>query len=366
MRMRVLTATWIAWTASAAVAGAAPIALTLLGATEIATGTRFEGIEFGGISGLEMAADGSFYALSDDRGGAGRPPRFYRLGLHYDLDGFHDVTILSQTLLSDADGAPFPSDAPTVDPEALRLAPNGNLYISSEGNFSPDAGQLKQPFVREYTTDGAYVRDLAFPAGYAYLDGTTAGARDNLLFESLAVDEAGRVFVGNEGPLIADGPPSTAREGSFVRIAEIDPVTNAPVAQYAYRLPPVPLGGSGGAPGLTDIVAFGDGFLALERSYARGVGNTVSITYAEVLPETTDILGLAALDGASVVPMSREVLLTITDPFEGVDNDNLEALALGRMLANGHRSLVLAADNNFNAPFQTNLFMVFEIVPVDG
>lgn len=50
--------------------------------------------------------------------------------------------------------------------------------------------------------------------------------------------------------------------------------------------------------------------------------------------------------------------------YEGVTLDNMEALAWGSVLSNGHRTLVLAADNNFNAATQTNLFMAFEVVPV--
>jgi len=353
-----LTATAAALALSAASAGAAPVSLNLIGSTTVPRFTEVEGVAFGGISGLQMASDGTYYALSDDRGNAGRPPRFYTLDLDYDLSGFHDVTILSQTALQDTDGSPLPTDAATVDPEGLRLAPNGNLYVSSEGNFSADPAALKQPFVREYTTSGEYVRDLAYPSGYDYVDSATDGARNNQLFEALAVDAEGTVYVGNEGPLIPDGGYSTETEGSVVRIAEIDPDAG-PVAQYAYELPAA---GTTGAPGLVDLLAYGDGFLALERSYLGGYGNTVSIVYTEILPSTTDILALDALVGESYVPMSREVLVTLTDPFMGIDNDNLEAMSFGKVLENGNLSLVLAADNNFSAG-QNNLFVAFEVAP---
>ena len=42
--------------------------LQLLGSASIPTGRLFEGVEFGGISGLDRAADGSYWAISDDRG----------------------------------------------------------------------------------------------------------------------------------------------------------------------------------------------------------------------------------------------------------------------------------------------------------
>ena len=351
--------------AAPAMAQAAPVSLELLGSFEIPSGTLFEGTLFGGISGLDRAPDGTFYALSDDRGGEGRAPRFYRLAIDVDEGGIADVEIEGVTELRRPDGTPFPSGAPTVDPEGIRVAPNGNLYVSSEGNFSDDPEALFQPFLRELTPEGAFVRELSLPAVYDYADGETDGARDNALLEALAVAPDGTIYVGNEGPLIPDGAPSTATEGSVVRITAIDPATGEPEAQHAYPLPPIPLDGAAGAPGLSELLAFDEGsFLALERSFAPEIGNTVQITYAEIEPGTTDVLGVPALEGASYEPMAREVLVQVTDPFMGVDNDNLEALAFGPTLANGNRTLIAAADDNFNAfGNQRNLFVAFEIVP---
>lgn len=61
--------------------------------------------------------------------------------------------------------------------------------------------------------------------------------------------------------------------------------------------------------------------------------------------------------------MSRELLLEMPITYEGVTLDNIEAISWGKTLANGHRTLVLAADNNFSST-QTNLFMAFEVIPV--
>ena len=78
---------------------------------------------------------------------------------------------------------------------------------------------------------------------------------------------------------------------------------------------------------------------------------------------TTDVSSLASLTGASYTPMSRELLLEMPIVYEGVTLDNIEAITWGKTLANGNRTLVLAADNNFSTT-QTNLFMAFEVVPV--
>lgn len=41
----------------------------------------------------------------------------------------------------------------------------------------------------------------------------------------------------------------------------------------------------------------------------------------------------------------------------------MEAITWGKTLPNGHRTLVLSADNNFTADTQANQFIVFEVVP---
>lgn len=152
------------------------LSLRLIGSYEIPTGTMFEGAEFGGISAIDLGPDGVFYALSDDRGGEGRTPRFYMIDLDYDGGGFHDVKIAGVRHMRDLGGEHFPSDRRSVDPEGLRVAPNGNLYWSSEGNFSDAADEFVQPFLREMTPEGEYVRDLAVPGLFNYFDNATAGA----------------------------------------------------------------------------------------------------------------------------------------------------------------------------------------------
>ena len=73
--------------------------LKLIGAASLPTGTLFQGVEFGGISGLDLAKDGTFWAMSDDRGGERGTPRFYSLAIDYGATGPVTVTIKSQTYL---------------------------------------------------------------------------------------------------------------------------------------------------------------------------------------------------------------------------------------------------------------------------
>lgn len=350
-------------------AQAADFSLRVIGATSLPTGTLFQGVEFGGISGLDRAADGTYWAIADDRGGERGTPRFYNLSLDYDAAGFNGVAINSQTYMQRPDGTTFPSNARTVDPEGIRVAPNGNLYWSSEGNWNANAASRYQPFVREMTTSGVFVREFATPAMYNYVDNASTGGRNNKLFEALTVTPNGTIYTANEDALVQDGPLTSVSNGSVVRLTALDPVSGAAGVQYAYELPPIPVDAVPGAPfgpdnGLPELLAISDTqFIAIERAFAFGVGNTIRLTLAEITADTTDVSGIASLTGADYTPMRRTLLLEMPITFEGITLDNIEAISWGKTLANGNRTLVLAADNNFSAT-QSTQFIALEIAPV--
>lgn len=350
-------------------ASAADMSLRLIGTQEIATGYQFNGVEFGGISGIDRLANGSYVALSDDRGGERGTPRFYNLSLDYTASGFTGVTINSQTYMQRPDGSPFPATSRTLDPEGIRLLPNGNLAWSSEGNWSANPGSLYQPFVREMTPDGTHVREYTLPGMFNYVDNTSTGGRNNKLFEAVAVTPNGTLYTANEDALIQDGNITTLNSGSIVRVTAIDPVTGMAGRQFAYQLPKIPVDAALGAPfgpdnGLPELLAIDDNsFIALERAFASGVGNTIRLVKTTITDETTDISGLSSLVGQNYTAMTREVLLEMPLIYEGVSLDNMEGMSWGQTLANGNRTLVLVADNNFSAT-QRTLFMAFEVSAV--
>lgn len=364
---KLLLATAVALSFGAA--QAADFSLRVIGATSLPTGTQFQGVEFGGISGIDRAANGSYWAIADDRGGERGTPRFYNLSLDYDAAGFNGVAVNSQTYMQRPDGTTFPSNARTVDPEGIRVAPNGNLYWSSEGNWNANAASRYQPFVREMTTSGVFVREFATPAMYNYVDNASTGGRNNKLFEALTVTPNGTIYTANEDALVQDGPLTSVSNGSVVRLTALDPVSGAAGAQYAYELPPIPVDAVPGAPfgpdnGLPELLAISDTqFIAIERAFAFGVGNTIRLTLAEITADTTDVSGIASLTGADYTPMRRTLLLEMPITFEGITLDNIEAISWGKTLANGNRTLVLAADNNFSAT-QSTQFIALEIAPV--
>lgn len=343
-------------------------ALRLIGQVQIPTKTQFQGVEFGGISALDRAPDGSYWALSDERGGERGTPRFYKLAMDLDLNSFKSVQVHSMVYLRGPDGLPMSSTSRTVDPEGLRVAPNGKLYISSEGNWSTNPAQMFQPFVREFNTDGSHVRQFETPAAFNYVDNSTRGGRSNKLFEALAVTPSGQIFTANEDALIEDGPITSLNAGSVIRVVQLDPVTGKTVAQYAYALPKIPVAAAANARfapdnGLPELLAVSEReFIAVERAFADGVGNTIRLVRTRIEADSTDVSRLTSLVGARYTPMTREVLLEMPITYQGVKLDNIEGLSWGPVLANGHRSLVLVADNNFDDS-QSTQFLAFEVLP---
>lgn len=341
--------------------------LRLIGEHQIRTGTLYQGEEFGGISAIDRAADGRYWALSDERGGDHGSPRFYALDIDFDANAINAVRIAQMVYLKDAAGTRLPGNARTVDPEGLRVAPNGNLYISSEGNFASGA-DLHQPFVREYKTDGSLVRDFEIPPAFLYVDNRSSGARNNKSFEALALTPGAMLFVATEDALIQDGPAASLQSASVLRVLQLDPASARPLAQYAYTLPPIPLdkaadGSFAPDNGLTDLLALSNTqFIAVERAYADGVGNTIRLVLASIEPDSTDVQALPSLVGASYKPLKKRLLLEMPVNYRGVKLDNIEGATWGPRLANGHRTLVLVADNNFSQR-QSTQFLAFEVLP---
>jgi hypothetical protein len=91
------------------------------------------------------------------------------------------------------------------------------------------------------------------------------------------------------------------------------------------------------------------------RLYQADVGNA------------TNVAEVPALAGADYKPMTKRLLLNLSKlPELGSPRlpkiDNIEGVAFGPDLPNGHRSLVLVSDNNFN-PDQITQFLALEVVP---
>ncbi len=361
-------------------------AFTYLGQQIVPSGFVYNGTTVGGLSGIDRSASGSYLALSDDRSGI-NPARFYELSLDLGqfvrsaTPGFAGVGFQSVTTILKPDGTAFATN--TVDPESLRIHPTtGNLLWSNEGQRSgAGALALQNPTVREMTPTGTYTRDFAVPTRYNPV-GTGAadpGIRNNLAFESLTVSTDGQtLYTATENALVQDGPAATAAVGSPSRILSFNLATGAAGAEYVYQVEPAafPASPAGGfvTNGLVELLAVGDReFIAVERSFSAGAttpgagpfgptGNTIRL-YRVDARGATDVSGVDTLVGASYTPVSKTLLLNLSDlrndDGSALALDNIEGLSWGPMV-DGKQTLILASDNNFGA-FQFTQFVALQL-----
>ncbi|MEW6514332.1 MAG: esterase-like activity of phytase family protein [Pseudomonadota bacterium] len=341
--------------------------LRYLGQQIVPTGYVFADTTVGGLSGLDYdPLRRHYYAIPDDRS-EHQTARFYTLAL--DLDAFNTradpghagVTFTGVFMLRDRAGKPYARKQ--VDPESLRLAPGGDRLIwASEG--AADSGI--PPFVGEMSLQGDHLRIFSLPSRYQ--PGKGSGVRDNRAFESLAVvAETGRVYTAVENALIQDGPVADASQGSACRVLAYDLRTGQSVAEYAYVTDPVvqppalPL--MFHTNGLVELLALdAKSFIAVERSYTPMAGNNIRF-YLASLAEATEVSALPSLAMGNFRPMTKTLLLDLSSL--GISLDNIEGASWGPVLPNGHRSLVLVSDNNFN-PAQFTQFLAFELIPKAG
>lgn len=320
---------------------------------------EFAGTTVGGLSGLDCAPAGTpCVAISDDRA-EHQPARFYTLEFdvaRFDTGeepGFAGVRFVAVTTLTTAQGEAHARGS--VDPEAIRHAHDGGFWWASEGAIRRGIA----PAVERIDDDGR--ARLRLDLLERYLPGPGRGARDNLAFESLAID-GDRLIVGLENALAQDGPAADLDTPSPARLAIFDAKDGRLLAEHVYVVDAVPvappLPGLYRTNGLVELLAGHGMLLALERSYVAGRGNGARI-YRVAFDGATDVAGLESLAGADYTPVKKSLVLDLADL--GLPLDNLEGMAWGPRLPDGRPTLILVSDDNFN-PLQKTQFLLFEVV----
>ncbi|MFM6039942.1 MAG: phytase [Sphaerospermopsis kisseleviana] len=331
-------------------------------------------IRLGGLSGVTYdATNNVYYAISDDRS-ALAPARFYTFTI--DENG---VTFTNVTSLKDSNGNFFALN--TVDPEDIVLTNNGTVFITSEGEVRPDLGSARvtDPFIKEFDLlTGQEIKTLPIPNKFLPVvedtnndgivnagDTQISGVRNNLAFESLSITpDQKTLFTATENALFQDGGIASTTKGSLSRILQYNLISEQPEKEYLYitdnALVPNPTTAFTDN-GLVDLLAIDNRgtILALERSFATGVGNTIKI-YQITLQAATDISTIDSLAGLSDAEINdlavkKTLLLNLNDLKLPNGTDNIEGLAFGQKLADGSQSIVLVSDNNFSASQFTHI-----------
>jgi len=340
------------------------VSADLLGEIRLAPGGTVLGTPLGGLSGITYDREREvYYAVSDDRSGRA-PARFYRLtislsGGRLEAGGVDFTGVIT---LTDPAGQAFAPNS--LDPEGIALSPSGALFVSSEGDSN--AAPPIAPFVNAFGLDGRQSSALPVPPYYLPSGAGGAGVRNNLAFEPLAVSPAGAIlYTATENALVQDGPAPTRAAGSPARVLAWDLATGRVAFEHVYPVSPIPAApnpaGGGADNGLAELVALDDRgtLLAMERSYAAGVGNTVRL-FETTVEGATDVSGRSSLidpatgNPLALTPMAKRRLADIGEL--GVRPDNLEGMTLGPALPDGRRVLILVSDDNFN-PQQVTQFV---------
>jgi hypothetical protein len=352
--------------------------LRLIGQQILPRRAEFSATVVGGLSGIDYdAKTDSYFIISDDRTTTDSPnaPRFYTARLSFDANSFSGLTFQSVVSFKQPDGTDYPKvpDLKVADPESIRVDPlNGNLVWASEGDrtLTSTPARVINPFIREITKGGQHVREYELPSIFA-MSSSDVGPRGNLTLEGLAFLPDGKSLAAiMEGPLFQDSATPTLTAGAQSRITVFDRTSGKATAQYAYpidkvQVAPVPAD-QFTVNGPTEILALSSTrFLVLERSFSVGVvGNQVRL-YEIDISKATNVLTAANLQGATAV--TKRLVLdfeTLKTQLGGIAN--LEGITFGPRLANGKRSLVVIADDNFPLADSTtdrNQVIVFEVQP---
>ena len=340
--------------------------LRFIGEVRFETGTTFKDTVIGGLSGIDYdRGRGRYYAISDDRGTATSESRFYDLTIDLSDGSLDDgdITFTDVTTILDIDGQPFEPSG--VDPESIRYDPESDtLYWTSEGDVN--ARPQIDPFVREMTLDGSYIRELQTPEKFLPTETGISGIRNNLAFESLSfADEGEKIFTATENALNQDGPPASLDEGSPTRFLRQDVSSGRAEKEFVYVTEPIAdepdPPGNFATNGLVEILALDeDRFLTVERSFSVGIGNAILLFVAD-LDDARNVsrkFGVAGRKGRKVRPIEKTLLLDLG--VLGITLDNIEGVTFGPRLPSGERSLILVSDNNFN-PGQFTQFLAFAV-----
>jgi hypothetical protein len=348
--------------------------LRFLGATTLPNDLQVDHTLVGGLSGIDYDPEAHRWVMISDDKSEYAPARFYLGRIDFDLQqGVPKVTLDRAVILLRPDGKPYPNDtegSEVPDAEAVRVDPAGReLLWTSEG----DRKLGLSPFLRESGIDGAYRGEVRLPAMFQIRKDREFGPRPNHSSEGLSFTPShAALWLGMETALYQDGPVATTEAGTVARFTKFDRQGHV-LGQYAYTLDPIPHkpAGKHSDNGVSEILALDDNrLLVMERSAVEGADNhwTVYIRLYEAdAAGATDVSTLPALAGARYRPMKKRLILDLSKlselgsaalPFI----DNVEGASFGPTLSDGHRSLVLVSDNNFN-PEQITQFLAFEILP---
>ncbi len=340
---------------------------------------------FGAIGGLEHV-NGNQYLALPDRGPLDGASQFqcrcHLVELTIDLTrtpaaGFR---LLQTSMLKTEDGRPLigaleafdvksPSKSLRFDPEGVRVASNGSMFVSDEYG----------PFLYEFDMAGSRRRIFPTPTAFSIARLTSdpdqeeklnsSGRAKNGGWEGLAItpDET-RLVLATQKSLLQDvknADGGKKERSRTVRLLDID-LASGNSHQLAYLL-------EDAKNGISELLAVNDKeFLALERDGLGGNEARTKRIYRISTTGATDVSALQSLPGDSlpenIVPVQKTLFLDLLDPRWGLTGkacpEKWEGLAFGPTLPDGRRVLWVAVDNDY-VPGSPSQFHAFAIDAAD-
>lgn len=332
------------------------------------------GTTLGGLSGIDYHfKENVFYFICDDRS-AINPARFYTAKIILSPQGIDSVIFLSQTKLRNSHGQAYPSNkqnpAATPDPEGIRFNPiQQNFIWTNEGErlLTSKDTILGNPSILVIDKSGLQVDSFPLPSNLR-MQAANIGPRINGVLEGISFSHRyQRLWVSLEEPLFQDGPKADlSPNGAWVRFYEFNTSNKKNRAQYAYLLDPVAYEASPAnafkVNGIPDILHIGNHqMLVLERSFSSGrLPCTIKLFLANTKGADNIKDNPSLQTEKNFTPVQKKLLLNLDDLK--IYTDNMEGICLGPRLPNGHQTLWMVSDNNFNG-FQKQQLFLFELLP---
>lgn len=301
------------------------------GPVALADGAGVGPSELSGVAWIPGTSE--WFSVSDGQS------RLFRLSVPIDpISGeVSSATTVGARSLVQANGTSFPT---ARDFEGVALGAGGtSVFVSDETG----------PRLREFSLATGRVVAEVGPASHPAL-AIFANQRTNLGWESLTrAPDTGVLWTANEEALSGDGPTGAGAASTRVRLQALGPDL-VPIAQWGYTVSGGVVPGTAGNAngGVSDLVALPGGqLLVLERSAGLVSYPDIDLRNRIYLVDflgATDVTGLGALTAGTYTPVAKTLL------WEGLfSDDNFEGIALGPLLANGDRSLLLVSDDGSGA-----------------
>lgn len=348
--------------------------LKLLDIYEIPYNLQYKQTTVGGLSSIDYnKALGQYYFICDDRSNI-NPARFYTAKIAINGTTIDTVFFTDVQYLKRPDGTNYPNQSKdpwnTTDPESLRYNPLAKNWIwTSEGENAIKGKDtiLVNPTITVMDQTGKMLDTFYLPSNLR-MTRNNIGPRQNGVIEGMSFSENyKKLFVSLEEPLQEDGPRvDLTDQNTWLRFYEFDVKTKRNTRQFAYKpdaivFPANPIDAFK-VNGIPEILNIGNNqFIVIERAYSTGRQKcTIKLFLADANNATNVIDFFSLQNSAAFTPIKKTLLMNMDNLPQFIDN--IEGITLGPILPNGHRSILLVADNNFSPMEQSQVFLL-EINP---